>query len=57
MAYQRYIPLQHLGSLYETDPSQKFFPETSVFTDLLTVRMYLNNASATLYCLLCCSPR
>lgn len=57
MAYKRCIPLQHLGSLCETDPSQKSFAKTSVFTDLLTVRMYLNHASATLYCLLCCSPR
>lgn len=57
MAYKRFKPLQHLGSLCETDPSQRFFPKTPVFTDLLTVRMYLNHASVPLHRLLRCSPR
>lgn len=57
MVYKRCNPKQHLGSLCETNPSQRFFPKTSVFTDLLTVRMHLNRAFVPLYCLLCCSPR
>lgn len=56
-AYKRCNPLQHLGSLCEIDPSQRFFPKILVFTDLLTVRMYLNGASVPLHRLLCSSPR
>lgn len=55
-AYKRCNPLQHLVSLCQMDPSQRFFPKRSVFTDLLTVRMYMNHASVSLCRLQCCSP-
>lgn len=56
MVYKRCNPLQHLVSLCELDQSQGFFPKTSIFTDLLTVRMYMNHASIPLCHLQCFSP-